>query len=376
MQARINNPAMAVPGVMEALSALSAATEGRVASRTLDLIYLRVSQINGCSVCVELHTRDLRNAGETDERIFAVSRLARVTLLHGRGTVGAGARRGRDPDLRSAGPGLRRDLGRGRALLRRAGPGGARRRHRHDQHLESPERDDQAGCRRLDGLRDQWRSTARPGRLISVLVSIEGGHRVRPQPSQGEPRAVPGLRRKLLAKPCLLRHGARSPAGRSPCAHRRRAEPLLDVGAGQGRNALYLARLGYRVDALEPSADGAAQISAAAVRTGLTIGVINQRFEDFRPSGRYGTALVFGLIPDLTRGQVTALLKRAGQWLAPGGLAFLTGFTTEDPSFATWSSFRQVGRTSFEDPRGPDPHLPGTRRAPAAGPAVRGDRLE
>ena len=129
-------------------------------------------------------------------------------------------------------------------------------------------------------------------------------------------------------------------------------EPLLDVGAGQGRNALYLAGLGYRVDALEPSAEGAAQISAAAAQTGLTIGVINQRFEDFRPPGHYGAALIFGLIPDLTHSQVTALLKRTGQWLAPGGLAFLTGFTTEDPSYASWSSLRQVGRTSFEDPDG------------------------
>ena len=129
-------------------------------------------------------------------------------------------------------------------------------------------------------------------------------------------------------------------------------EPLLDVGAGQGRNALYLARLGYRVDALEPSVDGAAQISAAAARTGLAIDVINQPFEDFRPSGRFGAVLVFGLIPDLTRGQVSALLKRTREWLAPGGLAFLTGFTTEDPSFATWSSLRQVGRNSFEDPGG------------------------
>jgi tellurite methyltransferase len=129
-------------------------------------------------------------------------------------------------------------------------------------------------------------------------------------------------------------------------------EPLLDVGAGQGRNALYIARLGYRVDALEPSADGAAQISAAAAVTGLTIGVINQRFEDFRAPGLYGAVLVFGLIPDLARGQVTALLKRAGEWLAPGSLAFLTGFTTDDPSFATWSSFRRVGKNSFEDQRG------------------------
>jgi AhpD family alkylhydroperoxidase len=72
MQARINNPAMAVPGVMEALTALSSATEGKVAARTLDLVYLRVSQINGCSVCVEIHARDLKDSGETDERMFAV----------------------------------------------------------------------------------------------------------------------------------------------------------------------------------------------------------------------------------------------------------------------------------------------------------------
>jgi AhpD family alkylhydroperoxidase len=34
-----------------------------------DLIYLRVSQVNGCAFCVEMHTRDLRAAGETDERL-------------------------------------------------------------------------------------------------------------------------------------------------------------------------------------------------------------------------------------------------------------------------------------------------------------------
>jgi AhpD family alkylhydroperoxidase len=43
-----------------------------VPSRTLDLVYLRASQINGCSVCVDMHSRDLKKAGETDERLFAV----------------------------------------------------------------------------------------------------------------------------------------------------------------------------------------------------------------------------------------------------------------------------------------------------------------
>jgi len=33
----------------------------------------RASQINGCSVCLDMHSRELKKAGETDERIFAVA---------------------------------------------------------------------------------------------------------------------------------------------------------------------------------------------------------------------------------------------------------------------------------------------------------------
>ncbi len=65
---------MTVPGAMQALQALAASVKkGGVPSRTRDLVYLRASQINGCSVCVEMHSRDLKKAGETDERLFAVA---------------------------------------------------------------------------------------------------------------------------------------------------------------------------------------------------------------------------------------------------------------------------------------------------------------
>lgn len=37
--------------------------------RLLDLVYLRVSQINGCAFCVDMHSKDLRAAGEKNERI-------------------------------------------------------------------------------------------------------------------------------------------------------------------------------------------------------------------------------------------------------------------------------------------------------------------
>lgn len=74
MKARMGNPVIIFPDAMQALLALAAvAKKGGVPSRTLDLVYLRASQINGCSVCVDLHARDLKKAGETDERVFGVA---------------------------------------------------------------------------------------------------------------------------------------------------------------------------------------------------------------------------------------------------------------------------------------------------------------
>jgi len=70
----MKNPVMIVPDAMQALYALGAsAKKGGVPSRTLDLVHLRASQINGCSLCVDMHARDLKKAGETDERLFAVA---------------------------------------------------------------------------------------------------------------------------------------------------------------------------------------------------------------------------------------------------------------------------------------------------------------
>lgn len=41
--------------------------------RLLELVRLRASQINGCAFCVDMHTKDARAAGETEQRLYAVS---------------------------------------------------------------------------------------------------------------------------------------------------------------------------------------------------------------------------------------------------------------------------------------------------------------
>ena len=74
MQARMTHPAFLVPEAMKSLRAYGAtALKLGVPATTLELVYLRAGQINGCAVCVELHSNELKKAGETDERIFAVA---------------------------------------------------------------------------------------------------------------------------------------------------------------------------------------------------------------------------------------------------------------------------------------------------------------
>ena len=74
MQARMAHPAFVVPGAMQALQALGKAVNGGgVPVRTLHLTHLRASQINGCSVCLHMHARDLKQDGETDERLATVA---------------------------------------------------------------------------------------------------------------------------------------------------------------------------------------------------------------------------------------------------------------------------------------------------------------
>jgi len=65
---------MVLPGAMQAIQSLLTTTQaGGVPPATLDLVHLRVSQVNGCSACVDYGARNARKAGETDERLFAVA---------------------------------------------------------------------------------------------------------------------------------------------------------------------------------------------------------------------------------------------------------------------------------------------------------------
>ena len=73
-KARMKNPALMNVDAMRALQALGISAEQHgLPSRTIALVHLRASQINGCGVCLDMHNRDLKKMGETDERLFGLA---------------------------------------------------------------------------------------------------------------------------------------------------------------------------------------------------------------------------------------------------------------------------------------------------------------
>ncbi|MEU6729974.1 carboxymuconolactone decarboxylase family protein [Nonomuraea wenchangensis] len=48
---------------------------------TFELVKLRASQINGCAYCVDMHSRDMKKAGESDERLWMVAAWREATVF-------------------------------------------------------------------------------------------------------------------------------------------------------------------------------------------------------------------------------------------------------------------------------------------------------
>ena len=132
----------------------------------------------------------------------------------------------------------------------------------------------------------------------------------------------------------------------------RPGSPILDIGAGQGRNARFLAKQEFTVHALEPSRVAALMLEKIAAGEHLNIEVFASTFENFIPPiSAYAGIMIFGLIPDLQWTAIRALLENIDAWGESGTVVWVTGFTTQDPAFAHHqSSWTSIDDNSFRSP--------------------------
>ncbi len=84
MHPRIDHTKVA-PGAMNAMLGLERYLhECGLPANLLDLVRLRVSQINGCAYCIDMHSKDLRAAGDTEQRLYLLDAWRETPLYNER----------------------------------------------------------------------------------------------------------------------------------------------------------------------------------------------------------------------------------------------------------------------------------------------------
>jgi AhpD family alkylhydroperoxidase len=63
----------ATPGIVQSMLGLEKQVRrGGLDGKLLDLVRMRASQINGCAYCLDMHSKDARAAGETEQRLYGL----------------------------------------------------------------------------------------------------------------------------------------------------------------------------------------------------------------------------------------------------------------------------------------------------------------
>lgn len=107
---------------------------------------------------------------------------------------------------------------------------------------------------------------------------------------------------------------------------------VLDLGCGDGRNALYLAQRGLDVDAVDTAPRAIQRLRSVARQEHLPI---MARVQDVRAlpyrAAWYSLIVAYTILDHLDRSDGDALVPLITRALAPGGLLFAGVFTTDDP---------------------------------------------
>jgi SAM-dependent methyltransferase len=98
----------------------------------------------------------------------------------------------------------------------------------------------------------------------------------------------------------------------------------LDLGCGEGRNAIWLAERGWRVTGVDFSEIGLEKARRLAVDRGVEVSWVRADLFDYEPD-RGAFELVIVMYLQLLADQVSAIIKRASAALAPGGTLLVVG---------------------------------------------------
>jgi len=127
----------------------------------------------------------------------------------------------------------------------------------------------------------------------------------------------------------------------------------LDLGAGNGRNSLFLAEHGFEVDAFDRDAESVEKLMRVAQERNLPVRAIRNELTTLTilPK-RYSLAVIAWVLMFLRRGERDGLVKMAIRGLVPGGFVYLGVFSTQDPGYALCKEkFEEIEERTFFVPK-------------------------
>jgi len=116
-------------------------------------------------------------------------------------------------------------------------------------------------------------------------------------------------------------------------------KPVLDLGAGQGRNSVFVANRNFSVDAIDTSKVVIEQLQNEVDHKGLKINCRCSSFDELKIQSEYYSAiLIFGLFQILDKTEFDSLINKSKNWIGKNGLVFITAFGLQDVSFKNYKN--------------------------------------
>jgi AhpD family alkylhydroperoxidase len=82
MSARLNHTKISPDHFNKLMALTQGLKDGVIAANLRDLIFTRISQINGCAFCLDMHTREAREGGETEQRLYTLNAWAETPFYN------------------------------------------------------------------------------------------------------------------------------------------------------------------------------------------------------------------------------------------------------------------------------------------------------
>jgi len=107
---------------------------------------------------------------------------------------------------------------------------------------------------------------------------------------------------------------------------------VLDLGTGEGRNALFLAKHGFNVTAVDISGEGIKKLERLALENKVRINTFVKDIRNFNFSENYDVILSFATLHFLEKEEIERVIKKIKEHTSYNGFNVITVFTEENPN--------------------------------------------